>query len=140
MSATDPANAIQAGLYTILAADSALDALVTGIHDGRASEDAEPDYVVIGEMSSSPDGSHSAEGRQTLAVLHTWTRAEGFKTANAIGARLVALLWHRHAALDAVVSGHTVWRVDHEFAQTLTDPQPGIRHRVDRFRIWSEEA
>jgi hypothetical protein len=137
MPATDPADAIQAGVYALLTADTTLDALVTGVHDGLAPEDAERDYVVIGEMTSSPDGSHSGEGRQTVAMLHTWTQAEGFKSANAIGARLVALLWHRHAELDAVVAGHQVWRVDHEFAQTLLDPQPGIRHRVDRFRVWT---
>jgi hypothetical protein len=140
MTASDPADAVQAGLYALLTADIALEALVTGVHDGRAPEDAELDYVVIGEMTSAPDGSHSGEGRQTTAMLHTWTRAEGFKSANAIGARLVALLWHRHAELDAVVAGQTVWRVEHEFAQTLVDPQPGIRHRVDQFRIWTEEG
>lgn len=139
MTATDPADAVQAGLYSRLTADVELAALVTGVHDGRAPEDAEPDYVVIGEMTSTPDGAHDGEGRQTLAVLHSWTHAEGFKAANAIGARLVALLWHRHAELDALVAGHAVWRVDHEFAQTLIDPQPGIRHRVDHFRVWTRE-
>lgn len=138
MSATDPADAVQAGIYALLEADTALGALVTGVYDGLAPEGSEPDYVVIGEMSSTPDGSHSGEGRQTTAVLHTWTKAEGFQTANAIGARLVALLWHRHAELDAAVAGHAVWRVEHEFAQTLIDPQPGIRHRVDHFRIWTK--
>ena len=140
MSATDPADAVQAGIYELLSGDTELGSLVSGVYDGRAPEDATFDYVVLGEMTSSPDGSHDAEGRQTVATLHTWTEAEGFKSANAIGARLVALLWHRHADLDPLVAGHVVWRVDHEFAQTLLDPQPGIRHRVDRFRVWTKEG
>lgn len=139
--AVDPTDALQVGVYALLSSDTELDGLVTGVYDGAAREGAELDYVVIGAMTSSREGSHGGEGRQTLAMLHTWTRSEGFKSANDIGARLVALLWHRHAELDAQVDGHTVWRVEHEFSQTMVDAQPGIRHRVDHFRIWtSQEA
>jgi hypothetical protein len=140
MSATDPTDALQAGIYALLSADTELAALVTGIYDGEAPESVVLDYVVIGEMASSRDGTHGGEGRQTLAVLHTWTKAGGFKPANDIGARLVELLWHRHVELGALVTGHTVWRVEHEFAQTLVDPQPGIRHRVDHFRVWTSQG
>lgn len=140
MAATDPANAVQAGIFSLLDGDTELAALITGVHDGLAPEDAELDYVVIGEMSSTPSGSHSGEGRETVAVIHTWTRAEGFKSANAIGARIVALLWHRHADIDPLVAGQVVWSVEHEFAQTLIDPQPGIRHRVDHFRVKTTEG
>lgn len=137
--AADPADAIQAGIFALLSGDATLAALA-GVYDG-VPEGTEPPYVVIGEMLSSPDGAHDGHGRQTTAVLHTWTRAESHRPGNEIGARLVALLWGQHAALAAVVTGHTVWRVDHEFAQTLDDPEPGIRHRVDHFRIWtSQEA
>jgi hypothetical protein len=139
LSAVDPADALQVGVYQLLTGDSALDALVEGVYD-HVPEDAEPDYVVIGEMMSTPDGVHGTEGRQTSAVLHTWTRAESHRPGNQIGARLVALLWHRHADLDALVTGHEVWRIEHEFAQTLVDPEPGIRHRVDRFRIWTSQG
>lgn len=144
MSASDPTNAVQAGIFSLLDGDATLDALILGVYDG-APEDVTLDdgdgYVVVGEVSATPDGTHGGEGRQTTAVIDTWTRAEGHKPGNTIGARIVALLWHRHAELDAVVAGHKVWRVEHEYAQTLVDPEPGIRHRVDRFRIWtSQEA
>lgn len=140
--ASDPADALQAALYTLLATDVTLGALVTGVYDGTP-EDIELDdaegYVVIGEMLSLPDGTHDATGRETDAVLHTWTRAQSHRPGNVIGARLAALLTHQPGALS--VDGHTVWRVAHEFAQTLVDPEPGIRHRIDRFRIWtSQEA
>lgn len=134
MSAVDPADAIQAGIFALLDAG-----LNVGVYDGPP-EDVDPDYVTIGPMLSSPDGTHDGEGRQTVAVIDTWTKAESFKSANDIGAAIVALLWHRAVELDAVVAGHTVWRVEHEFSQTLVDPQPGIRHRVDHFRIWSSQA
>jgi hypothetical protein len=138
MSATDPADAIQAGIFSLLDSDGTLGALINGVYDG-VPEDAEPAYVVIGEMTATVDGTHEGEGRQTTAVLNTWTRAESHRPGNTIGARIVALLWHRHANLDPLVTGHKVWRVEHEFSQTLIDPQPGIRQRVDRFRIWSSQ-
>lgn len=137
MPASDPADAIQAGLYALLNGDAALTALAS-VYDG-VPEGSNPPYVVIGETTSTADGVHGLEGRQTVATLHTWTRTEGFGPPNTIGARLVALLLHRHAALDALVTGHRVWRVAHEFAQTLDDPEPGIRHRVDRFHIWTTQ-
>lgn len=136
--ASDPADALQVGLYDLLTGDAALAALAD-VYDG-VPEDVEPDYVVIGEMLSLPDGTHDANGRATDAVLHTWTRAESHRAGNAIGARLVALLTHQAAALDALVAGHDVWHVAHEFSQTLVDPEPGIRHRIDRFRIRTSQA
>lgn len=137
MAALDPADALQVGVYTVLSGDATLASLAT-VHDG-VPEGVAPPYVVIGEMMSTPDGVHSREGRQTVATVHSWTRSEGMATANAIGGRVVALLQHRHAALDLVVPGHKVWMVGHEYAQTLDDPEPGIRHRVDRFRIWTTQ-
>lgn len=137
MSATDPADALQVGLYDLLTGDGTLAALAD-VYDA-VPEDAEPSYVVIGEMLSTPDGAHGSHGRQTSAVLHTWTRAPSHRPGNQIGAQLVALLERQHDALDAEVTGHTVWMIEHEFAQTLVDPEPGIRHRVDRFRIWTRQ-
>lgn len=137
MSAVDPADALQVGLYSLLDGDATLTALA-GVYDG-VPEDAEPPYVVIGEMLSTPDDVHGAEGRQTSVTLHTWARSQSFRPVNAIGARLSALLTHGETALDAVVTGHKVYMIEHEFAQTLVDPEPGIRHRVDRFRVWTAQ-
>lgn len=140
MAATDPADALQAGLFALLGGDATLAGLVSGVYDG-VPEDKEPAWVTIGDVQSLPDGVHGREGRQTAATIHTWTRGDGYSPTNAIGARIVALLWHRHADLDPLVAGHKVWKVEHEFSQTLGDPEPHIRHRVDRFRIWtSQEA
>jgi len=140
MVASDPADALQAGLYALLSADATLAGLVSGVYDGPP-EDAALDYVAIGEMSSGAAGTHDGEGRATTAVLHTWTRAASHRPGNVIGARLVALLTHRHADLDGKVTGHTVWRVAHDFAQTLVDPdEPALRHRVDHFVIWTAQT
>lgn len=134
----DPADALQVGVYQLLSGDTTLDGLVNGVFDS-VPEDAEPPYVVIGEMLSSPDGAHASHGRQTSCVVHTWTRAPSHRPGNQIGARVAALLSRREEGLDPLVTGHKVWMIEHEFAQTLVDPEPGIRHRVDRFRIWTRQ-
>jgi hypothetical protein len=140
--ANDPADALQVGLYELLSGDATLDALILGVYDGVPEDTTLGEgqgYVVVGEMTSLPDGTHDATGRATDAVVHTWTRASSHRIGNAIGARVAALLTHQPAALGALVDGHAVWRVAHEFAQTLEDPEPGIRHRIDRFRIWTSQ-
>lgn len=138
MAASDPTDAIQVGLHTLLSGDVTLSALVTGVYDG-VPESVDPAWVEIGEVLTTPDGVHGREGRQTSVTIHTWVRAHSYSPANAIGARIVALLWHRHATLDPLVAGHKVWWVHHEFAQTMRDPEPDLRHRVDRFRIWTHQ-
>lgn len=137
MAATDPTDALQAGIYARLNGDATLTGLAD-VYDGVPEGD-NPAWVIIGEMLSSPDGVHGREGRQTSFTIHSWARAHSFAPVNAIGSRVVALLWHRHAELDAAVAGHLVWKVEHEYSQTLGDPEPDLRHRVDRFRIWSHQ-
>lgn len=138
MNYTDPADALQVGIYELLSGDAALDALITGVFDS-VPEDTEPPYVTIGEMLATPDGAHGSHGRQTSCVIHTWTRAASHRPGNMIGARIAALLSRQDEALDPHVADHKVWMVEHEFSQTLVDPEPGIRHRVDRFRIWTRQ-
>lgn len=134
----DPADALQVGLYELLNGDATLGDLADVYDD--VPEGALMPYVVVGEITSVEDSAHGAPGRATDATLHTWTDALSFRPGNQIAARVVALLAKQHAALDAAVDGHVVWRVDHEFGQTLRDPDdPNVRHRVDRFRIWTRQ-
>lgn len=139
MATIDPADALQVGIYARLSSDATLVGMVTGFYDGVPESAAFP-YVTIGEVTATVDGTHSAPGRAMVATLHTWTRAQSHRPGNQIGARIVALLDHLHFDLDPLVTGHKVWRIVHEFSQTLIDPEPGIRHRVDRFRIFTSQG
>lgn len=139
---SDPSDALQVGIYELLSGDATLGALILGVFDGVPEDTDLSDgdgYIVVGELMAIPDGTHDGPGRQTSATVHTWTRAESHRPGNAIGARAAALLDYQQDALDAVVAGHKVWRIVHEFTQTLDDPEPGIRHRVDRFRVWTSQ-
>lgn len=139
----DPCDAVQIGLRTLLLADTALTTIIgpSNVWD-EPPEDiftAGHKYVHIGEATSIPDGTHSGQGRQVAATLHSWAVARSARAVNEIGARLVAVLDLQAAALDAVTSGVTVWMLHHEFSQTLRDPDRRIRHRMDRFRIYTSQ-
>lgn len=136
----DPVQAVQIGIRAVLLGDATL----TGIIGPRSvwdepPEDEEMPYVHIGEQTSIPDGTHGGQGRQVASTLHSWAKARSAASVNSIGERLVALLDHQHGALDAATSGVTVWMVRHEFSQTLRDPDRTIRHRMDRFRIYTTQ-
>lgn len=136
----DPVQDVQIGIRAVLLGDTVL----TNIIGARSvwdepPEDEEMPYVHIGESTSIPDGSHGGQGRQVAATLHSWAKARSASAVNSIGERLVALLDHQHGALDAVTDGVTVWMVRHEFSQTLRDPNREIRHRIDRFRIYTSQ-
>lgn len=132
IDATQP---LQAGLYARLTGDPTLMGLVTGIYD-QPPEPAQLDYVVIRDLLSIDDGTHSSYGSQITATLHTWTRARGNAAGNAVAGRVYSLLHQQAPALDPLVDGHTVYIVRREFHQNLTDPEPDLRHRVDRYRIY----
>lgn len=137
----DPVDAVQVGMRTVLLATSGLVAIVgpTGVWDEPPEDEPFP-YVHIGECTTIPDGTHSGQGRQIAATLHSWARARSARAVNQIGEQLVAALDLQEATLNAATSGVTVWMVRHEFSQTLRDPDRTIRHRMDRFRIYTSQA
>jgi hypothetical protein len=136
----DPLDAVQVGLRTLLLGDAALTALIgeSSVWD-EPPEDEDFPYVHIGEATSILDGTHSGQGRQVAETLHSWDKARTARSVNRIGARLVAVLDLQAEAFDAVTSGVTVWMIRHEFSQTLRDPDRTIRHRIDRFRIYTSQ-
>ncbi len=136
----DPVQAVQIGIRSLLLADDDLTDLI-GVNDvwDEPPEDARMPYVHIGEATSISDGTHSAQGRQVVETIHSWAKARTAAAVNDIGERVVAVLDLQHAALDAAVAGVTVWMIRHEFSQTLRDPDREIRHRIDRFRIYTSQ-
>ena len=136
----DPLDAVQIGLRALLLADVPLTTLIgaRSVWDEPPEDEPFP-YVHIGEATSILDGTHSGQGRQVAETLHSWDKARSARNVNEIGARLVAILDLQAAALDAVTSDVTVWMIRHEFSQTLRDPDRTIRHRIDRFRIYTSQ-
>lgn len=136
--ARSPIHPLQTALYNRLTGDTQLMGMVTGgVHDEVPEKAAYP-YVRIGEHISTPDNHHGGYGREVLSTLHVWTKARGNAQGQRIADRIVGLLDHQPAALT--VGGHRVVAIRHEYDQALTDPTPGIRHHVLRFRIITDQV
>jgi hypothetical protein len=136
----DPSTALQAGVYQLLTADATLMGLVNAVVDEPA-EDEDLDYVVVGSRKLSvPDNVHGGNGRRNSVTVDTWTRARSSIPGDTIGARIVELLDHQHAALDALVVGHQVWKCRWQQSQSLDDPEREIRHRIDLFDIYTAQT
>jgi hypothetical protein len=125
---------VQKALYALLAGDTALKGMVSGVYD-QVPEDAAFPYVTLGETVETPDNDHDQFGRQNLVSLHVWTRARGHLAGKEITGRLVELIDHQRLA----VPGHRVAAQRYEGSQPFKDPDPEIRHVVARFRIITEQ-
>lgn len=127
---------IQRGIYAVLTADSALMDAIAAVYD-YLPEDVPYPFVVIGEAIEAPDNSHDRYGRETVVTLHVWTQARGHTQGLTIAKRLTELLDHQPLTLEGL--DHIATR--HEYAQTLTDPEPpgNIRHVLLRYRVVTEQ-
>lgn len=133
MKSIDPTWPLQVGIYQCLNSDSELSSLAS-VYD-IPPEGASMPYVVISEALSIPANLHNTFRRETSWTIHTWSQKRSNRIGNQIAARVVALLDHQERELTPLVEAHTVVSSRWEFSQTLNDPHPDIRHRVDRFRI-----
>lgn len=139
-SATQP---VQAGLYSTLNADAALDALLDGPSDGVfdaiAEESVARKYVLIGEAFETQDATLGKDGVQVVATLHVYAEdtdeQRGNKVVQTIANRIVEVL---HAGVFAV-TGFTLITCEYENSQTL--PRDGAwRHVVLEFRLLLEQT
>ena len=135
MTNSSPLWPIQVAIRTVLLADSALSAAVSGVYD-YVPEDADFPYITVGEATEVPDDTHQTFGHQSVITLHIWTRTRSHKDG-------LELLEHVKRLLDRQplnVNGRHTVQVRHEFAQTLRDPDPEIRHIPARFRVTTQEV
>lgn len=131
---SSPAGAIQAALYNRLVSDSTLMGMITGVFDHVPEDEIHP-YVTLGEGTEIPDNALSELGKENTQTLHAWVRERGTKTGQDILNRVSQLLDQQPLS----VGGHHLVAVRFEYAETLRDPDPEIRHVVMRFRILTEE-
>lgn len=147
-------NPVQAALYTRLRAFAGLTALLaasvidgdsgSGVYDGVPPQPALPEgrslypFVQIGEEVAVPFDTDLVAGQETVVTIHSWSRETGSsrKKVKDIGAQLHAAL-HDHALS---VSGHHTVLCLWELAETIPDPDPTIQHRIDRFRITTQDT
>lgn len=138
----DPGNAVQHAVWQLLRSDPEIVSYVTDVLDAEPDSHNYPD-IVVPDPVSVPNNSHDKVGREITLRIHTRVlgdvRARNHRLDNVIGARIVALFDHQHAALDTMVAGHKVWMVHHEEGRLVPEKDRSLRHRIDRVRIWTTQ-
>lgn len=132
---TFPLLEVQTAVYDALTGDATLTALVNGVFD-HVPEGTDYPYVELGEATATAENSHDRTGKDQVLTLHVWSDHHGYSEALNIAARIAVLLEHQALTLT---NDHHVY-TQFEFAQTLRDPDPAVRHVPVRFRIVTEET
>lgn len=128
---------LQIAVVARLEGDTPLMARITGVHDGMAPEDAQLDYLVIGEPTEVPFGALGTDGYQDTLTLHLWSgyvhsRKEVLEIAELVDNALAAPL---------AINGHTSARLKPEFRTALLDTERGRRwHAPIRYRVTTFEV
>lgn len=130
------ANAIQAAIYTRLAAYTALTSVVVGIYDEvpqatDSGANSTYPYVTIGEDSITADSQDDAVGCQGSIVIHTWSRLKGRKQIKTIQGLIFDAL-SRH---ELSVTGYSMLTLEWDGEDSFIDADGVTRHGVSTFRI-----
>jgi hypothetical protein len=120
---------LQAAIFARLNGD---ERLAGRVHD-EVPQDTTGEYLVIGEGTARPGGTHTTRGREDTLTLHGWSDARGTKKLSTMMAVARELL----DGYALVVPGYRTIACRWEFSEVLREP--GGRHAVDRYRIRLEK-
>jgi len=138
-----PLEVVQRVVYQLLSGDAEMIELAPGGLGGSAAwfdevpEGQTHPYGTLGDMLSTEDNDHGSFGRTITLTLHVWSKTRGNQQGQRIAERAGELLDHQPDALTALMagSGHRCVSSRQEFDQSMGDPDPDIRHHVQRYRI-----
>jgi hypothetical protein len=128
--------AVQDAVFDALAAAAAVTAFVgSRIYDGLAPEQVSFPYILIGESNGQSFDTKTDDGMEQVLEIHTFSQYRGNKQARQI----------MGAVLDAIdrqalsVTGHDLVLLRYENSiGPFGDPDPTVRHGVQRFRVITE--
>jgi hypothetical protein len=135
---------VQAAVYTTLAADAALGALLetdagAGVQTAPRIYDEVPQsvdifpYVQVGEAIESKDNTFSETGRSVVVAVHIYSQAQGWKEAQGILEEVVRLL--DEVLLTNIAAPWTIWDNNYDPGGMEQRDPDGTRHIVARFTI-----
>ncbi len=119
---------LQKSIYGALTGDSALMAMITGVHDHVPQDTAFP-YITIGEAAAIAWGASGVEGIETTMIIHVWSQERGHREVKLIMAEVYRIL---HDADLPVTGHHLVW-LRFEFSENVADPDGVTYHGIGRF-------
>ena len=126
---------LQQAIYGALTNDSALMAMITGVHDHVPQGAAFP-YVTIGEASAVDWRTVGHDGMELTLVLHAWSRERGRREVKLILAEIHRIL--NDAKLT--VPGHVLVWLHFEFSQSIADNDGATTHGIARYNAITHEA
>jgi hypothetical protein len=123
---------LQTRLFEILSGDATLAELIGAdrVFDFVPENEPYP-YITIGDMESRDWGSHTHDGFEFDAHIHTWTKASGRKQALEIMARVYQLLHN----LDISITDFPTITCREADRRIPLDPDGRTYHGIQRFRI-----
>lgn len=129
------AEALQEGVFDVLAGDATLTALIGArVYDGAPRNAAAP-YVHLGEATARDWSTATEAGSEVTFAVIAWSREPGRKEALSIADRVVALL--HDAALE--LDGWRLVNLRHLSTETAREEKREGRRAVARFRARMEE-
>ena len=122
---------LQERIYSTLNGDSTLGALITGVFDAVPDDTTLP-VVVIGEQSSSDNGTKSLDARDYVFNVEVFSDYRGMKEIKNIQKEIYRLL--HESSLS--VSGASFVNCRCEFTTDILEDDGITRHGVMRFRAY----
>jgi len=126
---------LQKAIYTALTGDSALMAMITGVHDHVPQGAAFP-YVTIGESTAVDWRTVGHKGVEVTLIIQVWSRERGHREAKLVIAEINRII--NDAKLT--VPGHVLVWLRFEFAEFLLDAGGLTYHGVARYNAITHES
>lgn len=139
MATIDPTLAVQNGLRNLLLSDPEITQYVTGVLDEVPDSSARNyPFVVLPDVTSTPDGTHDDAGRMVSARFQVFARGdvEERQIGLRVAGRIMSLLDHQCAIIDTFVEDHSVWMVKHAETRRLPDGDRSVRRLMVRIDLW----
>ncbi len=126
---------LQKAIYGALTGDSALMAMITGVHDHVPQDTAFP-YVTIGEASAVDWRTVGHDGMELTLVLHVWSRERGRREVKLIMTEIRRIL----DGANLTVPGHVLVWLRFSFSEATRDPDGLTYHGITKFRAVTHEV
>lgn len=118
---------LQKAMYTTI---NNSDTISAEVYDD-VPENAEYPYIVIGDDTTSDNGTKDLGGMTATVTMHIWSQYRGRKEVKQIMERLHVLLHNQ----DISVEGADLINCRQEFTSTVLDADGITRHGIMRFRV-----
>ena len=126
---------LQKAVYAALTGDSALMAMITGVHDHVPQDTAFP-YVTIGEGTALDWRTAGVLGAEVTLVLHVWSRSRGRREVKLIMIEIRRIL----DGAELTVPGHALVWMRFSLSQDELDPDGLTYHGITKFRAVTHEV